>query len=196
MKNIPGKYDRDAQGNIFSPITNIETVYWDESKDYDTYIKEYIDSLISSIREQLNNVDRIYPIGSIYMNVSEIDPSAIFPITTWQRLEGRFLLGANGSYSGGTTGGEASHTLTTNEIPAHNHSLNDPGHTHRYTITRCSYSGDFDRTFTGLGVSSANTTTDNTTLVKTGITIQSIGGGQSHNNMPPYLAVYMWKRIA
>lgn len=87
----------------------------------------------------------MYPVGSIYINVNNTNPSTFFG-GTWVQIEDSFLLSAGSSYTGGTTGGAAtvsytpggtvdSHTLTTGEIPSHAHSLNSHthglnGHTH------------------------------------------------------------------
>ena len=122
--------------------------------------------------------DLIYPIGSIYMSANSIDPSNIFG-GTWEQLKDRFLLGAGDSYSAGTTGGEATHTLTIEEMPSHSHNgavrTNMDGHT----------SGNFSDVRM-LGEANAES------LPLT----ESTGGGQPHNNMPPYLAVYMWQRTS
>lgn len=65
-------------------------------------------------------VDKIYPIGSIYMSVNATSPSTLFG-GTWVKIEGRFLLGSGGGYSLGAAGGEATHTLTIDEMPSHTH---------------------------------------------------------------------------
>lgn len=103
-------------------------------------------------------VDLVYPVGSIYMSVANTSPSTLFG-GTWQQLEDRFLLGAsadgaqNPNHQAGETGGAESvsytpagtvdgHTLTTAEIPSHNHTFTgsavntgnqSQGHTHNYT---------------------------------------------------------------
>ena len=71
--------------------------------------------------------DLIYPVGSIYMSVNNVSPANLFG-GTWERIEGSFLLAATenasstgASQSAGTTGGEASHTLSESEMPSHNH---------------------------------------------------------------------------
>lgn len=118
--------------------------------------------------------DSIYPVGSIYLSVSATDPGTLFG-GTWQRIQDRFLLCAGTSYAAGSTGGEATHTLTLNEMPSHTHGLgfdiysNDGGR------------GLFDYV--------------NFTKRRQGET-EAEGSGQPHNNMPPYLAVYAWKRTA
>ena len=119
-------------------------------------------------------IDKIYPVGSIYMSVNSTSPATLFG-GTWEQLKDRFLLGAGNTYSNGATGGEATHTLTTNEMPAHSHT----GKVHK---TDGHYTGDVNET---------RTWSDPDTEVR--IT-NSVGGGAAHNNMPPYLVVYMWKR--
>ena len=74
-------------------------------------------------------LERVYPVGSIYMSVNSTDPGTLFG-GTWQRLKDRFLLAAGDSYAAGAAGGEASHTLTAAEsgVPAHAHGLNSHKH--------------------------------------------------------------------
>lgn len=195
MENIPGKYSRDDAGNIYSPISNIGTVYYDDTKPYDTYIKEYIDGLYNKINEQvLGMVNTIYPIGSIYVSTSSTDPSKLFVNTTWERIQGKFLLGADNTYTAGSVGGEASVTLKESQIPSHKHTLTDPGHKHSYTTNKLNRVSNYDRTYSNSGPDDADPVSLNTRLSYTGITMASVGGGASHNNMPPYLSVYMWKR--
>lgn len=98
-------------------ITDAAT--YDELYNYKQHVSEtYIES--SAL------IDLIYPIGSIYMSVNNVSP-ATFLGGTWSALGGQFLLGANATYTAGTTGGSATHTLTTAEMPSHGHTIN---HTH------------------------------------------------------------------
>lgn len=123
-------------------------------------------------------IDIIYPVGSIYMSVNEVDPTNLFG-GTWERIKDTFLLAAGDVYANGTTGGEATHTLTENEMPSHKHK---------------NYVGQGD----GGGTYSDNlpqSTWTNKTYWNYYET-DAVGGGQPHNNMPPYLAVYVWKRTA
>lgn len=124
--------------------------------------------------------DMVYPVGSIYMSTSGTSPGVLFG-GTWEQLQNCFLLGAGSSYAAGSTGGEASHTLTASEMPAHTHKTgNNGGH----------YAFGGGSTATGPAGGSGYAT------ALTGIDTGSAGGGQAHNNLPPYLAVYMWKRTA
>ena len=68
------------------------------------------------------SIDNVYPVGSIYMSANATNPASLFG-GTWAALDdGRVLIGAGAAYPAGSTGGEATHTLTTNEMPSHTHS--------------------------------------------------------------------------
>lgn len=136
--------------------------------------------------------DLIYPVGSIYMSVNSISPAALFG-GTWEQIEDTFLLSAGSTYTPGNTGGSATHahttgncTLTVNQIPSHTHGLKGwrYGHNQKYDNYCASYTQLSD-------AASSNTP------------ILATGGGQAHNHgntgdgssLPPYLVVYMWKRV-
>ena len=126
--------------------------------------------------------EAIYPIGSIYISTVEKNPHDLFSFGTWVRIEGQFLLGAGDTYPAGDTGGEASVTLTEAQMPSHRHQVTDnEGSQLNYNNSGQSGSGNF--AISG-GVDWNNMWTSN------------VGGDQPHNNMPPYLAVYMWQRTA
>lgn len=118
-----------------------------------------------------------YPVGAIYLSVNDTDPATLFG-GTWERIGGRFLLGANDTYPAGSTGGEAEHTLTIDEMPKHNHSL--------------------DNYNTAAGNTTPYMTVQAQSKVGYGGNVQTLntGGGKPHNNLPPYLSVYMWKRVS
>lgn len=149
----------------------------------------------------LNNLlDNIYPIGSIFISTNTTNPSTYFG-GTWERIKGRFLLAADDStYKIGSTGGEATHTLTTAEIPSHNHtgSTNSTG-AHRHDLYyRTVYSAGDDynavcRPSAGTAISNYMDSAGNH---KHTFTTANTGSGNAHNNMPPYLVVYIWKRIS
>ena len=124
-------------------------------------------------------LDKLFPIGYIYLSTAATDPKDLFG-GTWERLKDRFLLAAGDTYSAGTTGGEATHKLTTAEMPSHTHSAAVNGGTDDYGKSRTTI-GNFAIKTQGY--------TDGSTILPT-------GSGVAHNNMPPYLAVYMWKRTA
>lgn len=120
--------------------------------------------------------DELFPIGSIYISLNNTNPSTIFG-GTWEQIQGKFLLGASSSYPANQTGGEEKHTLTVEEMPSHRH--NHQGYRNV---------GD------GSKKVMAETIISSDPVYTSSIT--NTGGNQPHNNMPPYLAVYMWKRTA
>lgn len=122
---------------------------------------------------------KIYPVGSIYLSVNETDPGTLFG-GTWQRIKDTFLLAAGDSYAAGTKGGEATHTLTVDEMPSHNHNLKGAS---------TAVSDYFGGSTNDYGLTSRGTEQNEAVLT-------FVGGSQPHNNMPPYLAVYVWQRIA
>lgn len=115
-----------------------------------------------------------WPVGSIYMSMQATSPATLFG-GTWVQMENRFLLGAGSGYVAGATGGEAEHTLTGNEMPSHYHllAMNQAGES-EYWGPMCAAMQD------GYMVNMT----------------KPAGGDQPHNNMPPYIAVYMWRRTA
>lgn len=129
-------------------------------------------------------LDMIYPIGSIYINVNNVNPSNLIG-GTWERIEDTFFLAAGSTYAGGSTGGEAEHTLTEDEIPVHSHN-------YAQYVGSVGWSGSSNWNV----VKTTNTDGYTNTNESGNMVTLNSGGGLSHNNMPPYLAVYAWKRTA
>lgn len=117
----------------------------------------------------------IYPVGSVYISREATDPATLFG-GTWERLKDRFILAAGDTYAAGTTGGEAAHTLTVDEMPAHDHA------------TRGGW-GDGNLGYDYFRVDTNNPATQWSNTY-------SAGGNAAHNNMPPYTAFYIWIRTA
>ena len=126
------------------------------------------------------NVNLLYPIGSIYISVNSKNPSEIFG-GTWERIKGKMLFGVDENdtdfSASGKTGGEKEVTLTVEQMPKHNH-LYDKGSNVNAAgyLVQVGYAG---------GVPSGSK----------GNVIDT-GGGQAHNNMPPYFTCYIWYRTA
>ena len=127
--------------------------------------------------------------------------------TTWEKQEGRFLLGSSSSYALGSTGGSSNITLTEANIPRHRHQADSttatiPAHTH--SITLQNHSGDnYSANRVGWGADNlaGDNATVNTSSAGGGSTgaiapyTSYVGSGTPFNNMPPYLAVNIWKRL-
>lgn len=109
---------------------------------------------------------------------------AIYGGTTWEKIEGMFLLGANDKYKVNSTGGEEEHFLTIDELPSHGHPVTN----HQGEQIYHDYIGGNDeliRISSGYNVSGRSNP----------YYASNIGGSQPHNNMPPYKAVYIWERV-
>lgn len=127
--------------------------------------------------KQISILD-VYPIGSIYMSMSEITPSELFG-GSWVKIENTFLL-ASGTRQVGATGGAETHKITIEEMPSHTHTIK----------THDAQTGSpFGQQGNGVvrGLNDSYTQMQPTT---------EVGGGQQFNIMPPYLVVNMWRRIA
>lgn len=230
-------------------------------------LKAYFDF----IKKQL--LESIYPVGTIYTSVQETSPAS-FLGGTWEALsEGRVLIGASSAHPAGEKGGEEQHTLSSSEMPSHNHSASTASagshshsgnisgstgsggshshsgssgtaanHTHNLHMMTVSNSagisnrypynppsdvnivingpagkwntnpssslymdsaGSHSHTITITSASSHSHSLSGTSIT-TGssgshshsVTVGSAGNGAAHNNMQPYLSVYMWKRTA
>lgn len=154
--------------------------------------------------------NQIYPVGAIYMSTVSTNPATLFKIGNWEALPaGRVLLAQGTStwgvnYSAGSTGGEDKHTLTINESAPHNHtgSATTSGSTHTHALTMQASHGKSGNggvpRFSDGDVWSGYKTQNLSAAGEHShaITINNSGGGQAHNNMQPYLSVYMWKRTS
>lgn len=125
----------------------------------------------------INIIDLIYPVGSIYISIVETNPGILFGVGTWVIFgEGRVPMGVVlETYPYGhpeATGGESSHILSVAEMPAHTHTV------------------PFEHDIEGHG-------TDEETCAGSGTEVTgSVGLGQAHNNLQPFIVVVMWKRTA
>lgn len=118
-------------------------------------------------------IDMVYPVGSIYLAYNHVNPATLFG-GTWVRIANRFLWAVDSSGIIGQIGGASTHTLTTEELPAHNHGA-------YYTGTP---SGT--KTHAWMAASGTNMLYGSV----------DTGGGKAHNNMPPYIQVSAWRRTA
>lgn len=129
---------------------------------------------LAEIIAELSDPLRNMPVGYVYLSLDATSPASLFG-GTWERIQDRFLLAAGDTYTAGDIGGEAEHTLTVLEMPSHSHRslLYASGSSTSFWCNDSVYQSAgwfYDRT-------------------------ESAGGDQPHNNMPPYLTVYMWKRV-
>ena len=147
-----------------------------------------------------NIFDLIYPVGSFYISAKSTNPATLFG-GTWEQIQGRFLLGRSSSYPAGSQGGEDTHTLTISEMPTHGNHLMQGGMYSELADNQSNDSSYRDNklylpntAFTPTGNFNRGWKDWNGGEMYPAGTLK--GGGQSHNNMPPYLSVYIWKRTA
>lgn len=136
-------------------------------------------------------LDKLYPVGCIYQSASSTSPAS-FLGGTWERIKDRFILAAGDTYAAGSTGGEATHTHdvsgnaaigVTQNTTAYDSSgakLSDEFPTGLFAHTH-EYDSVFDR---------------NNAFYSTMSCIKTKGSANKQSNMPPYVAMYVWKRIA
>lgn len=133
------------------------------------------------------DIYNFYPVGSIYLSVVNINPSTYFG-GVWERFgEGKCLVGVDSTQSEFETvlktGGVKTVTLNTNQIPSHNHGA-----------------GKYDGQWINNGGMSIGSGTQAVIINNENhgyrIATSDTGGNQAHENMPPYITVYMWKRIS
>ena len=140
----------------------------------------------------------LYPVGAVYISVNSTSPASLFG-GTWEQVKGRFLIGTgkpennddgtspgNYNYAAGSKGGEAAHKLTISEMPNHMHESIMANGDINYKILY-GPGGNIQTNAGSVQYTSGSGSYELKTI--------SSGGSQSHNNMPPYLAVYMWKRV-
>ena len=141
-----------------------------------------VNSITSNDNKNLNIAEIcnvIYPIGSVYISINNIEPSSLFG-GTWEKLEDRFLLSSGKTYTNGNIGGEATHKLTIDEMPSHTHTL--------YIDAKGTTIPAWHTRHLFVQNDSPHEAQPNN--------LTSTGNSQPHNNMPPYLVVNMWKRTA
>ena len=147
-----------------------------------------------------------YPVGSIYMSTVATSPATLFGFGTWVPYgQGRMLISADGTYTAGSTGGSATTTLSTTNLPSHNHSAtsvsntSDPGHSHNSGAGSGFLSnGGSEQLAGGNNLNFARPTTTASAVtglsVSTSTTIGNTGSGTAATTISPYIAVYMWNR--
>ena len=130
-------------------------------------------------------ISNAYPVGSIYMNCSNAtNPGTLLGFGTWASFgAGRVLIGLDSSDtdfdSAEETGGAKTHTLSVAELPAHTHTISG-------FISRSGHSYENHQFNSRLPGENYDTNPN----------VSNTGSGSAHNNVQPYIVVYMWKRTA
>ena len=200
LSTLAPKASPGLTGTPTAPTANVDT------NDTQLATCAFVRNAISKYSSKdIDVLKKIMHVGYIHFSTVNINPAELFGFGTWEAMPaGRVLLAQGtaswGTYNAGSTGGEATHQLTVGEIPSHNHtgSINTAGeHTHSLTLKALWGDGN------GSGNGWAGDTRDGGSRTNTfstvgnhthTVTINSTGSGQPHNNLQPYISVYMWKR--
>lgn len=135
-----------------------------------------------------------YPVGSVYISFVNTNPSTYFG-GTWEQIKDRFLIGAGNKYSPGSTGGSETHS----------HALSRKGGANMRKYANTFYQGEYTTAGTMPKQSDGGTwwlTTANADSSSTsdpgekGVGIGLYGSTDDKNVLPPYIAVYLWRRVA
>jgi hypothetical protein len=176
LNSLKSKEDSDINGINKSLKEQINNLKSKQNND----VSEIKDEAERKEREfQKRILLKVYPVGSYYWSNDSRNPRDLFG-GRWTEINGRFLFATKSGYSCGQTGGEETHRLTVDEMPSHSHSTVDWARTNH---------GSWSHTASG----------DKSTLDYRSDTpysgTNSTGGNGAHNNMPPYLCAYCWRRI-
>lgn len=170
----------------------------------------------NSITTNQSSIDfnHIYPVGSIYLSINDTNPGTLFG-GTWEQIQDKFLVGAGNNYTLGAIGGTTTHTHTS---AAHSHTSAAHSHNYgslyaainfagtygtRYRTVANGFSPNERKADTGAGYSYGNWCSEAVCVYgDTGVTtpgdtgVTTPGDTGSSSNIPPYLAVYIWKRTS
>lgn len=136
-------------------------------------------------------VERDHPVGSLYISENPTSPAELFG-GTWERIEGKFIMGASDTYPVGSTGGSATHTQTVSEIALHYHDRIISEQYNQKFVGQAS-----DSTITGNGYARILYNTGSTSAINFAyMTTSRAGGGQPMNILNPYYSMYIWRRVA
>ena len=186
-------------------ITNIDPIYQLNTTASITAKNISADNEVrlSRLEAQMNNImmatlQTIYPIGAIYISMSPTNPVFLFGFGAWTAINNKFLFcldqsnGFTDPTDGTTkndsnqTGGEEKHKLVESEMPSHTHGIN--GQSVNPGAGTWSQYGNYP-------VRLSNDVAFNWSSIS-GLVAYNTGGNQSHNNIPPFMTVFAWQRIA
>lgn len=135
-------------------------------------------------------VERDHPVGSLYISENSTSPAELYG-GTWERIEGKFIMGASDTYPAGSMGGSATHVQTVNELANHYHSR-IYAHTYGQILLGQANQSSGESGYIGVIYGTGSTKALNTEELAT----NSQGGGQPIDILNPYYSTYIWRRVA
>lgn len=207
--DISGKLDKGNVAEKYNTAEKIGIELDKKQNSSDSGLKTNAKTVVGAINENYEKFKNFcpFPVNSLYLSLDNSNPATLFLGTTWEKQEGRFLLGSSSNYALGSTGGSSTITLTEANMPRHRHQVDAVSATipeHIHSITLQNHSGDnYSANRVGWGADNlaGNNATVNTSSAGGGSTgaiapyTNYMGSGTAFNNMPPYLVVNIWKRL-
>jgi microcystin-dependent protein len=160
-----------------------------------SFVNKISKKLIEQIKKEFLLAD--HPIGSLYFSADSTSPELLFG-GTWRQIKDTFILTAGDIYKAGDVGGSATHKITIDELPPHDHELNN--HTHKYekstTITGATtlkiehipkhehniFSARCSNETSGYGLNQSDVFKDRPMVYADSINSGSTGGGKGHDH--------------
>lgn len=171
-------------------IPAIEDLVKTEKNTLSNSLKQSTDKLNQELIKTQNSIGekilednkKRYPVGRLFFSEVDVNPTTILGFGSWTKIQDRFILASGSTYKAKATGGEATHKLTVNELPSHNHSVNIK---HNPWVQASTYGSINPQGSTGANGADVSA-----------ISIGNTGGNVAHNNMPPYYVVHVYRRTA
>lgn len=171
----------DAINQKITGVSNDLANFTTETDTKFTTTKEELTNLINTTID--NMINSIYPIGSVYISLTETSPGTYLKGTWEQFGQGRTLIGVGTGNDGtntqefgiNTQGGEYKHKLVVDEMPSHSHNYYSPIVQLVSPASTGDTYGNYNKDYK--------------------IASDSTGGDGYHNNVQPYVTVYFWKRV-
>lgn len=156
-------------------------------------------------------INKIYPIGSVYISVNSANPSTLFG-GEWEQIKDKFILACGDNYAGSTEGGNSMITLANENIPSHSHTIpqlsgwtsESGSHTHTGRYSQIGTSGSLlalrrisdEDSYKGEAQVTNSAGNHSHSITTNASTTGNTGSTKAFSIMPPYMTFYVWKRIA
>lgn len=126
----------------------------------------------------------MHPVGTPYASDNPTSPAQKYG-GTWERIEGKFIMGASDTYPAGSTGGSATHTQTLNEVAQHSHDIGTNKAGTLMTVPQWRFY-----------ITSVEQVYDPNGYKCYGMTTIATGDGAPMDILNPYYSMYVWHRVA